>query len=181
MLRRDGYAAGFRRQLIARKLRLQQQRLHRNGLCEMPLWGTLLMAEPSRPRLSSIWPDLSRPVGRAEPIKRLPARDSSCRSPGKEAAKMNLSKPANPIRYYAFGSVITALILLSPVVAFLMVIAAEMLIDLLMVGGTSAVCVVAAGGIGLVLSRKFWRRPWVLRQLKPEPVPGKTAIAPAPM
>ena len=94
---------------------------------------------------------------------------------------MNLSKPVNPIRDYAFGSVITALILLSPIFAFLVVIAAEMLIDLLMVGGTSAVCVVAVGGIGLVLSRKFWRRPWVLRQLKPEPVPGKTAIAPAPM
>ena len=94
---------------------------------------------------------------------------------------MILSKPVRPIRNYAFRSVIMALILLSPVIGFLMVIAAEMLIDLLMVGGTSAVCVVAAGGIGLVLSRKFWRRPWVLRQLKPEPVPGKTAIAPAPM
>src|SRR3984893_8360241 len=79
-------------------------------------------------------------------------------SADKEPAKMNLSKPVNPIRNYAVGSVITALILLSPVVAFLMVIAAEMLIDLLMMGGTSAVCVVAAGSIGLVLSRKFWRR-----------------------
>src|SRR5262252_6270251 len=49
---------------------------------------------------------------------------------------MNLSKPVNPIRNYASGSVIAALILLSPVIAFLMVIAAEMLIDLLMVGGT---------------------------------------------
>jgi len=38
-----------------------------------------------------------------------------------------------------------------------------------------------AGGIGLVLSRRFWRRPQVLRQLKPEPVPGETSIAPAPM
>ena len=50
---------------------------------------------------------------------------------------MNLSKPVNLIRYYAFGSVIMALILLSPVIGFLMVIAAEMLIDLLMVGGTT--------------------------------------------
>jgi DhnA family fructose-bisphosphate aldolase class Ia len=39
-----------------------------------------------------------------------------------------------------------------------MVAAAGMLIDLLIVGGTSAVCAVAAGGIGLVLSRKFWQR-----------------------
>jgi len=36
---------------------------------------------------------------------------------------MNLSKPVNPIRNYAVGSVITALILLGPVVTFLMVIA----------------------------------------------------------
>jgi hypothetical protein len=94
---------------------------------------------------------------------------------------MNLSKPVNPIRSYAFGSVFAALILLSPVLAFLMVIAAEMLIDLLMVGGTSAVCAVAAGGIGLVLCRKFWRRPGVLRQSEPELVPVETSAAAAPM
>jgi hypothetical protein len=94
---------------------------------------------------------------------------------------MNLSKPVNPIRSYAFGSVIVALILLSPVVAFLVVIAAEMLIDLLIVDGTSAVCVVAAGGIGLVLFRKFWRRPKVVRQSEPEPVSGNTSVAAAPM
>ena len=94
---------------------------------------------------------------------------------------MNLSKPVNPIRNYAFGSVITALILFSSVFAFLVVIAAEMLIDLMLVGGTSAVCVVAAGGIGLVLSRKFWRRPEVLHQSEPKLVPGETSIATAPM
>jgi hypothetical protein len=94
---------------------------------------------------------------------------------------MNLSKPVNPIRYYAFGSVVTALILLSPVVALLVIIAAEILIDLLMVGGTSAGCAVAAGGIGLVLCRKFWRRPEVVRRSESEPVPGETSIAAAPM
>jgi hypothetical protein len=94
---------------------------------------------------------------------------------------MNLSKPANPIRNYAFGSVIATLILLSPVVAFLLAIAAEMLIDSLMVGGTSAVCAVAAGSIGLVLSRKFWRRPEVLHQSESEPVFGNTSSAAAPM
>ena len=94
---------------------------------------------------------------------------------------MNLGKPVNPIRNCAFGSVITALILLSPVVAFLIVIAAEMLIDLLMVGGTSVVCAVAAGGIGLVLSRKYWRRPQVALQSKPELVPGETSTAAASM
>ena len=94
---------------------------------------------------------------------------------------MSLSKPANPIRNYAVGSVMTALILLGPVVAFLVVITAEMLTDLLMVGGASAVCAVAAGGIGLVLCRKFWRRPEVVRQSESEPVPGETSIAAAPM
>ena len=94
---------------------------------------------------------------------------------------MILSKPVRPIRNYAFGSVIMALILLSPVIGFLMVIAAEMLIDLLMVGGTSAVCAVAAGSIGLVLSRKFWRRPEVLHQSESEPVFGNTSTAAAPM
>ena len=93
---------------------------------------------------------------------------------------MNLSKPVNPIRNYAFGSVITALILLSPVVAFLVVIAAEMLIDSVMVGGTSAVCAFAAG-IGLVLYRKFWRRPQGAHQSKPELVAGETPIGAAPM
>ena len=94
---------------------------------------------------------------------------------------MNLRKPVNPIRNYAVRSVITALILLSPVVALLVIIAAEILIELLMVGGTSAVCAVAAGGIGLVLSRKFWRRREVVQQSKPELVPGETSIAAAPM
>jgi hypothetical protein len=103
------------------------------------------------------------------------------RGSDKEAAKMNLSKPVNPIRNYPFGSAITALILLSPVVAFLMAIAAEMLIDLLMVGGTSVVCAVAAGGIGLVLSRKYWRRPQVALQSKPELVSGETSTAAASM
>ena len=50
---------------------------------------------------------------------------------------MNLSKLAKSIRNYAFGSLVAALILLSPAIAFLMAIAAEMLIDLLMVGGTT--------------------------------------------
>ena len=94
---------------------------------------------------------------------------------------MNLSEPINPIRNYALGSTITALILLSPVLAFLMVIATEMLIDLLMVGGTSVICAVAAGGIGLVLYRKFWRRAQVAHQSKPELVPGETSVAAASM
>ena len=94
---------------------------------------------------------------------------------------MNLAKPVNPIRNYAIGSVITALILLSPVLAFVVIMTAEMLIDLLIVGGTSAVCAVAAGGLGLLLSRKFWRRPEVVHLSELEPVSGETSIAAAPM
>ena len=94
---------------------------------------------------------------------------------------MSPSKPANPARNYAVGSAIAALILLGPVAALLMVAAAEMLIDLLIVGGTSAVCAVAAGSIGLVPFRKFWRRPNVVHQSEPELVPGEPSIAAAPM
>jgi hypothetical protein len=94
---------------------------------------------------------------------------------------MSPSKPANAVRNYAVGSAIAGLVLLGPVAALLMVAAAEMLIDLLIVGGTSAVCAVAAGGIGLVLSRKFWHGHKVAHQSEPELVPGDTSIAAAPM
>jgi hypothetical protein len=94
---------------------------------------------------------------------------------------MNLSKPVNPIRNYGVRSVITALILLSPVVALLLVIAAEMLIDLLMVTGASTVCAVVAGAMGLVLSRRFWQHPKVVLQSEPELVPVETFIAAAPI
>jgi len=94
---------------------------------------------------------------------------------------MTPKKTVNPVRKYAVGSVITALLLLSPVVALLLVSAVEMLVDVLIVGGASAVCVVAAGGFGLVLVRKFWRRPAVMLQAELEPVPGEASIAGAPM
>ena len=86
---------------------------------------------------------------------------------------MSPTKPANPVLNYAVGSAIAALILLGPVAALLMVIATEMLIDLLIVGGTSAVCAVAAGSIGLrsrlaeppergaAMARLFYREPAV--------------------
>jgi hypothetical protein len=93
---------------------------------------------------------------------------------------MDLGKPVTPIRNYVIGSVITALILLSPIVAFLMVIAAEMLTDFLIVGGTRALFAVA-GSIGLILSRRFWRRAGAVHQSEPEMLPGETSIAAAPM
>jgi hypothetical protein len=58
---------------------------------------------------------------------------------------------------WAARSVIAAAILFSPVFAFLMVIAAETLIDLLM-EAPALLAVIAAGVIGWSLRRKRWPR-----------------------
>jgi hypothetical protein len=81
----------------------------------------------------------------------------------------------------AVGSAIAGLILLSPVVAFLMVIAAEMVIDLVMEARATAVCVVVAGAIGCVLFRKRSSHPEPLAQSGWEEVSDEAAIAPPPM
>jgi hypothetical protein len=65
----------------------------------------------------------------------------------------------NSIRYGTVASVIAALILLSPVVAFLTVISAELLIDLLREVRTAAIYGAAAGAVTWVLFRKFWPQP----------------------
>src|SRR5262245_52050337 len=71
---------------------------------------------------------------------------------------MNVSVLVSPVRRYAIGSTVTAPALLSPVVAFLMLITAEALISLLIEGGAIAISAVAAGAIALALSRNCWRR-----------------------
>ena len=81
----------------------------------------------------------------------------------------------------AVGSAIAGLILLSPVVASLMVIAAEMVIDLVMEARATAVCVVVAGAIGCVLFRKRSSHPEPVSQSGWEPVSDEAAIAPPPM
>jgi hypothetical protein len=139
------------------------------------------MAEPSRRLYQTFGPIYQDRQKERSQLSDCQRGIHAAAQPGSGGRQMNLGKPVNPIRNYAFGSVITALILLSPVLAFLVIMTAEMLIDLLMVGGTSAVCAVGAGGIGLVLSRKFWRRPEVLRQSERKLVPGETSIAAAPM
>jgi hypothetical protein len=78
---------------------------------------------------------------------------------------MNVSKRVNPIRGYAVGAVLSALILLSPAIGFLSLIAAEALVDLLLVGGTAA-AFSATVAIGLVLSRNCWRRALDFRAVK---------------
>ena len=79
------------------------------------------------------------------------------------------------VRNWAAGSAIVALILLSPIVAFLVVIVAEMLIDLVMEVGVPVVCVVAAAVIGWVLFRRMSADPELAHQSEPET--DETAIA----
>ena len=71
---------------------------------------------------------------------------------------MNLSKPLNPIRAYAIGTMICALILLSPVIALLALIAAEALVDVLIVAGPISVSAICIGAVGLLLFRRRSRR-----------------------
>jgi uncharacterized membrane protein len=64
------------------------------------------------------------------------------------------------LRTCAAQSVITAVLLFSPALAFLMAIAAEILIDLLVEAGAPAILdLVAVGAIGWVLFRKMSPRP----------------------
>ena len=63
----------------------------------------------------------------------------------------------NCIRYWTVASIIVALILLSPVIAFLMVIAAEVLIDALMEADVTGVSAIAIGALGWVQFRRIWR------------------------
>jgi hypothetical protein len=55
------------------------------------------------------------------------------------------------------ASVIAVLILLSPIVALLAVIAAEVLIDGLMEAGVTGVSAIAIGAVGWVQFRRIWR------------------------
>jgi predicted signal transduction protein with EAL and GGDEF domain len=79
------------------------------------------------------------------------------------------------VRNWAAGSAILALILLSPIVAFLVVIVAEMLIDLVMEVGVPVACAIAAAVIGWVLFRRMSSDPELAHQSEPET--DETAIA----
>lgn len=58
------------------------------------------------------------------------------------------------VRNWAAASAIAALILLSPIVAFLVVITAELLIDVAIEARATAICATAAAAIGWALLRK---------------------------
>ena len=82
---------------------------------------------------------------------------------------------------WAQCSIIAALVLLSPALAFLMVIAAELVIDFAMEVGAAAVCVVAAGAIGWVLYRKRSPHPKVAPHSELEQLCDEPAIAVPPL
>ena len=79
------------------------------------------------------------------------------------------------VRNWTAGLAVAALILLSPILAFLVVIAAEMLIDLVMEVGVPVVCAIAAAVIGWVLFRRMSSDPELAHQSEPET--DETAIA----
>jgi hypothetical protein len=60
---------------------------------------------------------------------------------------------------WVIGSAVMALILLGPMIAFFVVITAEMLPDVLTKEGMTAVCIVAAGAIGWGLFRSYRAQP----------------------
>ena len=84
------------------------------------------------------------------------------------------------IRNWAAVSAIAALILLAPVIAFLMVITAELLIDFVMEARMAAVCVAAAGAISWFLFPRRSRHPGMAVQSSSEEETGKRAIAAPP-
>ena len=85
------------------------------------------------------------------------------------------------LRTWVGWSVVAAVLLVSPVLAFLMIIAAEMLIDLLMEAWTTAVCAIAVGGVGWALFRRFWQPSGEKPQSEPGVVSDEGAIAAPPI
>jgi hypothetical protein len=63
------------------------------------------------------------------------------------------------VRNWASSFIVAALVLLAPIIAFVMVVTAEMLTDLVAKVGGTAVWPVAAGVMGWVLLRKFGWQP----------------------
>ena len=84
------------------------------------------------------------------------------------------------VRCWILASVIAGLILLSPIVAFLMVIAAEMVIDLLMEAGTRAVLsLLMVGVLGWLVSRKQSPPSYGASQAEDDPSSEEPAPVPA--
>ena len=84
------------------------------------------------------------------------------------------------IRNWAAGSAIAALMLLAPVIAFLIVITAELLIDFVMEARVAAVCIITAGAISWFLFPRRSQRPGMAVQSGSEEETSKRAIAGPP-
>jgi hypothetical protein len=67
------------------------------------------------------------------------------------------------VRNWASSFILAALILFAPIIAFAVVITAEMLTDLMAKMGATAVWPVAAAAVGWVLLRKYGWQPWTSR------------------
>ena len=63
------------------------------------------------------------------------------------------------VRNWASGFIVAALVLLAPIIAFVVVVAAEMLTDALARLGANAVWPVAAGVMGWALLRRYGGQP----------------------
>jgi hypothetical protein len=112
---------------------------------------------------------------------RVPLGERSLPRGAAAAAKgIRAGRLSGRVQPWAVASVIVGLTLLSPIFAFLMVISAEILIDLLIEAGTTAVCAVAVGAVGWVLFRKISSQSdaVVPSQLKHEPDEGAIAVPP---
>jgi hypothetical protein len=84
------------------------------------------------------------------------------------------------VRNWAAGSAIAALILLIPVIASLIVITAEVLIDFVIEARVATVCIVAAFLISWFLLPRKSKRPGMAIQSRSEEETGETAIAAPP-
>jgi hypothetical protein len=84
------------------------------------------------------------------------------------------------VRNWAAGSAIAALILLTPVIAFLIVLAAEVLIDCVIEARVAAICIAAACVISWFLFHRRSIRPGMAIQSRSEEETGETAIAAPP-
>jgi len=63
------------------------------------------------------------------------------------------------LRYWASGVLVAALTLLGPILAFVLVVAAEMLMDLVANAGATVIWPVVVGAMTWVLLRKFGGQP----------------------
>ena len=67
------------------------------------------------------------------------------------------------VRNWASAAIVACLILFAPIIAFVVVVTAEMLGDLLARAGATAIWPVVAGAMAWVLSRKFGGWPQTSR------------------